>query len=222
MEGTRSLQPYTYSALINNKGGRAISLSNTWRKKVAIIDKEDKSPSVPDIEEHHYYIFSSEFDNSSCSDAIKFILARNLMIKNKPKQIKMIINSPGGDVPSAFALIDTIKGSRVPVYTYGLGEIASCGLLTFMAGIKGHRYVTRNTAILSHQFSWGTIGKEHELMASVREFENTSKRLVEHYKRCTGQTEATIKKYLLPPEDVWLTPKEAVKYGIADHIVDFY
>ena len=37
-----------------------------------------------------------------------------------------------------------------------------------------------------------------------------------------GQTEATIKKYLLPPEDVWLTPKEAVKYGIADHIIDFY
>lgn len=185
--------------------------------------KEDKNIDIPDIENHHYFIFSSEFDNASTSDAMKFIIARNLMTgKDRPKWMKMIINSPGGAVPSAFALIDTMKGSSIPVYTYGLGEIASCGLLTFMAGAKGKRFITPNTSILSHQFSWGTIGKEHELMASVKEFENTSARLIAHYKKCTGQTEAVIKKYLLPAEDVWLTPKEAIKYGLADEIVTFY
>lgn len=186
------------------------------------LEKEDKTIDIPNIEDHHYYLFNSTFDASSTGDAMKFILARNLMKKDRPKFMKFLINSPGGEVPSAFALIDTMKGSKIPVYTYGLGEIASCGLLTFMAGQKGHRYITRNTAILSHQFSWGTIGKEHELHASVKEFNNTSQRIIDHYKKCTGQTEATIKKYLLPPEDVWLTPKEAVKYGIADSIVDFY
>ena len=185
------------------------------------LEKEEKPNEIPNIEDYHYYMFSSIFDSSSTSDAIKFILARNLMNK-RPKFIKFIINSPGGELPSAFALIDTIKGSKIPVYTYGLGEIASCGLLTFMAGEKGKRLITKNTAILSHQFMWGTIGKEHELHASVKEFNNTSQRIVEHYKRCTGQSETVIKKYLLPPEDVWLTPKEAVKYGIADQIVDFY
>lgn len=186
------------------------------------LDKDDKNVDIPSIEDHHYYIFSSTFDAGSTSDAMRFIIARNLMNRDKPKCIKMLINSPGGEVPSAFALIDTMKGSKIPVYTYGMGEIASCGLLTFMSGTKGHRYITRNTAILSHQFTWGTIGKEHELMATVKEFNNTSKRIIDHYKRCTGQTEANIKKYLLPAEDVWLTPKEAVKYGIADEIVDFY
>ena len=186
------------------------------------LDKEKEKSEIPDIEDFHYYLFNSTFDASSTGDALKYILARNLMRKDRPKQIKMIINSPGGEVPSAFALIDTMKGSRIPIYTYGLGEIASCGLLTFIAGAKGHRYITRNTAILSHQFSWSSIGKEHELMAQVKEFNNTSQRIVEHYKRCTGQTEANIKKYLLPAEDVWLTPKEAIKFGIADEIVDFY
>lgn len=185
--------------------------------------KDEEKSAVPSLDEHHYYIFSQDFNNGSCSDAMTFILARNLMVgKDKPKQIKLIINSPGGGVAAAFALIDTIKGSKIPVYTYGMGEIASCGLLTFMAGQKGKRFITRNTSILSHQFSWGSIGKEHELMASVKEFTNASRRIIEHYKRCTGQTEATIKKYLLPAEDVWLTPKEAIKYGIADQIVDFY
>ena len=190
-------------------------------RKVSI-EKEEKTIDIPNIEDLHYYIFSSDFDNNSSSEAMKFIIARNLMKKDRPKLMKMIINSPGGSVTSAFALIDTMKGSKIPIYTYGLGEISSCGLLTFIAGAKGHRYITRNTAILSHQFSWGSMGKEHELMASVKEFNNTSQRMIEHYKRCTGQTEATIKKYLLPPEDVWLTPREAIKYGIADQIVDFY
>jgi len=185
-------------------------------------DKEDKFVPIPSIEDHHYYLFNKDFNADSCGDCIAFILERNLMPKNKPKQIKMIINSYGGAVDSAFALIDTMKGSPIPIFTYGLGCIASCGLLTFIAGKKGNRYITRNTSILSHQFSWGSFGKEHELFASVKEYNNTHKRMVEHYQKCTGMKEKDIKKYLLPPEDVWLTAKEAVKYGIADEIVEFY
>jgi ATP-dependent Clp protease protease subunit len=184
--------------------------------------KDEKHTSIPSIEDHHYYLFNDDFHAKSTGDLIKFIIERNLIIKDKPKMMKLIINSPGGEVSSAFALIDTIKGSRIPIYTYGLGEIASCGLLTFIAGEKGKRFITRNTSILSHQFSWGSWGKEHELMARVKEFNNTQERILEHYKRCTGLTEKQIKTYLLPPEDVWLTAKEAVKYGIADEVVDFY
>ena len=85
-------------------------------------EKDKDMTDIPDLEELHYYFFTSEFDNSSSTDAIRFIMQRNLM-KKKPKQMKMIINSPGGCVASAFALIDMMKGSKVPVYTYGLGEI---------------------------------------------------------------------------------------------------
>lgn len=186
-----------------------------------MIDKDEKKTEIPNIEDHHYFMFTKEFDADSSADAIEFIIARNLM-KIKPKMMKFIINSPGGEVSAAFALIDTMKGSRIPIYTYGLGEIASCGLMTFIAGDHGHRYITRNTAILSHQYSWGSFGKDHELMARVKEYNNTHARILEHYKKCTGMSEKDVKKYLLPPEDVWLTAKEAVKYGIADEIVDFY
>jgi ATP-dependent Clp protease protease subunit len=183
--------------------------------------KEDK-PSIPTIEDNHYYLFNDDFTPKTTGELIKFIIERNLMAKERPKMMKLIINSPGGDVSSAFALIDTMKGSKVPIYTYGLGEICSCGLMTFIAGEKGKRFITRNTSILSHQFTAWAVGKEHELMATVKEFNNIKEKIVDHYKRCTGLSEKQIKKYLLPPEDVWLTAKEAVKYGIADEIVDFY
>jgi ATP-dependent Clp protease protease subunit len=186
-----------------------------------IISMLDEKNSIKSLEEHHYYLFHEEFNNASVAEAMRFILERNLM-ETPPKLMKLIINSPGGDVASAFALIDTIKGSKIPIYTYGLGQISSCGLLTFIAGTKGHRYITNNTVILSHQFFWGTVGKEHELMAAVREFDNTSKRIIDHYMKCTGLTAEEIKKYLLPPEDVWLISEEALKYGLADKICTFY
>ena len=72
--------------------------------------------------------------------------------------------------------------------------IASCGLLMFITGQKGKRVLTPNTSILSHQYSWGSIGKEHELFARVRELELTTERMINHYKKCTGLTEEEIQK----------------------------
>lgn len=187
-----------------------------------IIKDNFKDSSVPSLEENHYYLFNDIITSSTSGDAIRFILERNLMTTNRPKNLKMLFNSPGGCLYSSFALIDTMKGSKIPIYTYGIGEIGSGALMAFIAGTKGKRFITRNTGILSHQYSAGMGGKDHELHATVKEFRNCRERMIEHYKRCTGMTEKNILKYLLPPEDVWLSAKEAVKYGIADEIVTFY
>ncbi len=82
--------------------------------------------------------------------------------------------------------------------------------------------LTPNTSILSHQYSWGSGGKSHELLARVKEFELTNQRMLKLYKSCTGLTEAVIKEVLLPAQDVWLSAQEAVDYGVADRIVTTY
>ena len=167
--------------------------------------------------------FADGFDAKTTTPVINTIIEKNLLPNSqRPKELTLVINSPGGQVHSAFALIDTMKGSAIPVKTVGLGMIASCGLLTFMSGTKGRRVITPNTSILSHQYSWGSVGKEHELFARVKEFELSTARMIDHYKKCTGLSEKKIKEILLPPEDVWLSAKEAVKYGIADKIVSTY
>ena len=168
-----------------------------------------------------YYYMADNFTYESTKPIVQWIIEKNLApSQERPKELTLIINSPGGSVHAAFALIDTMKGSAVPVKTVGLGLIASCGVLTFMAGAKGKRILTPNTSILSHQYSWGSSGKEHELFARVREFELSTERMLAHYKKCTGLTEKKIREVLLPPEDRWLSAEEAVKYGIADKIVE--
>jgi ATP-dependent Clp protease protease subunit len=180
-------------------------------------------PSGDPLYDNNIHMFMTNFNEDSCAMAIRFILEKNIMpSKFKPKHLTLMINSPGGEVPHAFALIDVMKGSSIPIHTVGLGMIASCGVLTFMAGQKGHRIITPNTSILSHQYSWGSRGKEHELFAVVREFELSTERMMYHYKKCTGLTEKKIREVLLPPQDVWLNAEEAVKYGIADKIKSVY
>jgi ATP-dependent Clp protease protease subunit len=162
-------------------------------------------------------IFMGDVTETTMIPLVEWILASNL--SNKPhKELTLGICSPGGDLNACFALIDVMKGSRIPIKTIGMGMIASCGLLMFISGTKGKRILTPNTSILSHQYSWGSYGKEHELFATVKEFELTTKRMITHYKKCTGLTEKLIREKLLPPHDVWLDSNQAKKLGICDKI----
>jgi ATP-dependent Clp protease protease subunit len=175
------------------------------------------------LEDHGIFILSDEISSTNTSDAIEFILKANLKKKkDAPKNLTLIVNSPGGEISAAFALIDIMQGSSIPVHTLGLGQVSSAGLLIFMAGKKDCRTLTPNTSILSHQYSWGSHGKEHELIAVIKEFNLTSKRMLNHYMKCTGMSEKKVKEILMPSSDVYLDAAEAVKYNIADKVVDTY
>ena len=185
--------------------------------------KENKKETAqtPSVEECGIFLLMDEISDSTCKDVITFIISKNL-VKPYPKYLQLIINSTGGDLQAGFALIDTMKGSAIPVHTVGLGCVASAAVLIFIAGVKGKRTLTPNTSILSHQYSWGTYGKEHELIATTREYELTTQRMLKHYKKCTGLTEKRIREHLLPPQDVWLSAAEAKKLGLCDSIKTVY
>jgi len=185
------------------------------------MSKEKKENVQPSVEECGIYLLMDEITDSTCKDVISFIISKNLT-KPYPKYLQIVINSGGGDLQAAFALIDTMKGSAIPVRTVGLGCVASAAVLIFISGEKGKRVLTPNTSILSHQFSWGTYGKEHELIATTREYELTTERMLKHYKKCTGLTEKKIREHLLPPQDVWLSATQAKKLGICDSIKTVY
>ena len=169
-----------------------------------------------------HHIFMAEVTQETMKPLIDWIISENYNKENKKKELTLGICSPGGDLNACFALVDVMKGSKIPIRTIGMGMIASCGLLMFISGEKGRRVLTPNTSILSHQFSWGSFGKEHELFAAVKEFDLTTRRMIDHYKKCTGLSEEDIRKYLLPPQDVWLSAKEAKKLGLCDSITATY
>jgi ATP-dependent Clp protease, protease subunit len=174
--------------------------------------------SSPSLLDKGIYYFSGEFNQHSTKDAITWILDSNMQQNRSYDNLTMMISSPGGDLYSAFALIDVMRGSMIPVHTLGLGIIASSGLLTFIAGEPGHRVITPNTSILSHQWSAGMQGKEHELIATQKQFDLTTHRMISHYKKCTKLTEKVIRQKLLPAQDIWLSSEEALELNLVDEV----
>jgi len=181
-------------------------------QKLNLAIKEENS-------EHSFFLMMEEITLSSCKNAVEWILEANFA-EERPTMMNLLVCSPGGDLNAAFALVDTMRGSAIPIRTIGLGQIASAGLLIFISGDKGQRILTPNTSILSHQYSWGAFGKEHELFATIKEFDLTTKRMIAHYKKCTGLKEEQIREVLLPPQDVWLSAQEAKKLGLCDDVKD--
>jgi ATP-dependent Clp protease protease subunit len=182
------------------------------------IDKDPVLDNIPTLSDHGIMVLMGEIHADSVRPVVEWILYENYVKKKKLKELLLMICSEGGELSTAFALIDVMRTSKIPIKTVGLGQIASCGLLIFLSGAVGRRVLTANTSIMSHQFSWGTEGKAHELFATMKEFELTQQRMINLYKSATGLDEETIKTVLLPAQDVYLSAEEALSYGICDHI----
>jgi len=150
---------------------------------------------------------------------IRFILEKNLE-KTKIDHLKLIINSYGGDLHHAFAIIDIMNATKIPIWTYGLGNVYSGGLIIFMAGVKGKRHIFKSASLLTHQWLGAFEGKEHEFSAWSKGNRTASKTIINHYREATGLSVDKIKKTLLTSSDVYLTPEEAIQFNLADSIVE--
>lgn len=166
---------------------------------------------------------NGEIDEESTMPLVASILEYNLMPENtQPDHITLFINSPGGYLYSAYQLIDTIKQSIIPVVTIGQGYVASAALMILMSGVKKHRMVSETCSIMSHQYSQGLGGKEHELVSSMKDIGIESDKMINHYKKCTGKSEKYIRKHLLQQSDCYLTPQEAISHGLIDSVLETY
>tara|TARA_R110000744_G_scaffold216234_1_gene335049 strand:+ start:300 stop:920 length:621 start_codon:yes stop_codon:yes gene_type:complete len=202
------------------------SIMNGKKKKNKKAEGELSAP--PQVQAPGSYIreagilfLTDKFDKEKIMPLVAQIYEYNLMPEElRPDAITLIINSPGGSVHSAYHLIDAMMMSEVPVNTIGHGLVASSGVLTIMAG--QHRMLTHNTSVMSHQYSWGSQGKEHELQARIKEFDLAGDRMESHYKKFTKKSVKYIRKHLLHATDEWLTPDECLKHGIVDQVINTY
>lgn len=181
---------------------------------ITIIEKDEES-----LENNDVFYINGDIDEDTAEYFIRFLLEREIRQK-KPDYVKVIISSDGGYIDNCMAMIDTMRAVSFPIYTYALGHVYSCGLLVFMSGTRGNRYIFKNCMSLSHQWSGGTEGKKHEIEASGKANKmNTAKIFALYHEAAPELTAEVINNELLPASDVFLSPKEVVRYGLADKIV---
>jgi len=183
---------------------------------------KSNSTNTTDIELRNCGLITlcNKIANDSIDKVIRELLYMNAIEKPEFKNIQIILNSSGGDLYASFMLTDFIDYSRLPVFITGLGVCASSGILILCSGEKGYRTITNNTSLLSHQYSWYQEDKYHEMVATRKQQDLLQERIINHYIKHTKLNRKKIIEILLPKSDVWLTAREAKKYGIIDKIID--
>ena len=131
--------------------------------------------------------------------------------------ISLYINSPGGSVYDGMAIYDTMNFIKPDVATYGIGLQASMGAFLLSSGAKGKRFCLPHAKVMIHQPSSGTHGKVTDMEIDMKETLEVKEMLAKMMAKNTGQKLAKVKSDM--ERDYWMTPDEAVKYGLIDKVL---
>ena len=131
--------------------------------------------------------------------------------------ISLYINSPGGSVYDGMAIYDTMNFINPDVATYGIGLQASMGAFLLSSGAKGKRFCLPHAKVMIHQPSSGTHGKVTDMEIDMKETLEVKEMLAKIMAKNTGQKLAKVKSDM--ERDYWMTPDEAVKYGLIDKVL---
>lgn len=167
--------------------------------------------------EQRKIIISSSIDQKVAERVIKFLFLMDGIDNTTP--ITVIINSPGGEVFSGFAIFDIMRAIKSSIITLVAGFAASMGSIIMLGSKKGNRYATRNSKILIHQPLIGGIfeGRATEIEIQAKEIQETKDRIINIYVEETGQPREKIAKDI--ELDYWMTAEEAKEYGLIDKII---
>ncbi|MCL4392907.1 ATP-dependent Clp endopeptidase proteolytic subunit ClpP [Patescibacteria group bacterium] len=160
------------------------------------------------------------FIGSAIDDEVANLTIAQLLFLQKEdsaKDVMMYINSPGGSVDAGMAIYDTMNHIKPDVSTIAIGIAASMGAFLLSSGKKGKRFSLPNSSILIHQPSGGTEGQASDIEISARRILQIRDNINTILSKNTGKKKSQIEKDA--DRDFWMTPNEAVKYGLIDKII---
>lgn len=160
------------------------------------------------------------FLNGEVNDESSALVCAQLLFleaENPKKDISLYINSPGGVITSGMAMYDTMQYISCDVATICIGQACSMGSFLLAGGTKGKRYSLPNSQIMIHQPSGGARGQAADIEIQAKLILDLRKRLNAIYAQNTGQKISVIEKAM--DRDNFMTPEEALKFGLIDHII---
>ena len=150
---------------------------------------------------------------------VNTVIAQLLFLdaESSKEDIKIYINSPGGSVTSALAILDTMNHIKNDVSTVCVGMAASAAALLLSAGKKGKRFALPNSEIMIHQPMGGAQGQASDIEINAKQILKIKAKLNKIMADNTGKTVAQIEKDA--DRDYYMSAEEAKKYGLIDKVI---
>jgi ATP-dependent Clp protease protease subunit len=149
------------------------------------------------------------------------VMMQMLYLENvgRGKDINFYINSPGGAVDDTLAMYDTMKFMTSPVNTYCIGRAYSGGAVLFAAGTKGKRFILPHAKVMIHQPFGGVTGQAEDIRIQAEQIGKMKRELNKILAECTGKSAEQVQQD--SERDRYFSAEEAVKYGLADEMLNF-
>jgi ATP-dependent protease ClpP protease subunit len=96
-------------------------MANRKQENSELVPSQDKISNS--LLENHIHFIYGEIEEENVMEAIYWITYENLQEGDYP--LTLYINSDGGSLQDAFALIDVMRKSNKPVHTVGIGSVCS-------------------------------------------------------------------------------------------------
>ncbi|MBQ9642764.1 MAG: ATP-dependent Clp endopeptidase proteolytic subunit ClpP [Lachnospiraceae bacterium] len=150
----------------------------------------------------------------------ELIVAQMLYLEGEDpeKDIQFYINSPGGSISAGMAIYDTMKFIKCDVSTICVGMAASMGAFLLAGGTKGKRFSLPHSEILIHQPLGGTQGQASDIAIQAAHMARIKEQMNRILAENTGRTYEELVRDT--DRDNWMTAKEALEYGLIDHIYE--
>ncbi|KAL0265446.1 UNVERIFIED_CONTAM: hypothetical protein PYX00_011055 [Menopon gallinae] len=132
--------------------------------------------------------------------------------------IYLFIDSPGGLVDSGLAIYNAVRFVSCPVYTIGLGLVASIAATIFLAVPLSQRVALPYTRYLLHQPLGGVQGVVTDIEIHAKEMERTKIQLAQLISQATGKDLAEVIQHT--DRDYWLSAQEAQDYGLVGQVIE--
>jgi ATP-dependent Clp protease protease subunit len=148
------------------------------------------------------------------------VMMQMLYLENqgRGKEISFYINSPGGAVDDTLALYDTMRFLTSPVATFCLGRAYSGAALLLAAGAKGKRFMLPHAKVMIHQPFGGVTGQAEDIRIQAEQIIKAKQELNRIIAQCTGQPVEVVQRD--SERDKYFSAEEAVKYGLADEVLN--
>lgn len=160
------------------------------------------------------------FLGTPINDQVANVIVAELLFLNAQdpdRDIRLYINSPGGQITAGLAIYDTMKMIQAPVATTAVGMAASMATILLTAGTKGKRYALPHATIHLHQPLGGVQGQATDIEIEAREILRMRDLLNGILRESTKLTDDQITRYT--DRNFYMSAEQAVEIGVIDAVV---
>lgn len=151
--------------------------------------------------------------------SVSFKSFRTEVLDSGLKNIRITINSFGGQIGDAMAMHDFIQQLENDGYyveTIGIGMV--CSAATYILSASKNSKISKNAYYMIHNVSGGIWGDVNEIENYAKQMRNFNNNIRDFYANLTGKTSTQVEKWM--NETTWFYGEDAQKNGFVKEVIN--